>query len=621
MSAEIIDEIIERLEGLFPEAVTDGRVDPDVLLQLLGSAVEDREEKYGLTWHGKRRARQLALTPSTGTLRPEIGDSVEWDSTRNLMIEGDNLEVLKLLQKSYAGKVNLIYIDPPYNTGHDFVYQDDYRNSIHHYLRLTGQVDSGGTRLSTNTETSGRFHTDWLNMMYPRLKLARSLLREDGVIIISIDDGEVHHLRQVCAEIFGEDNFVTTVIWQKKYSPSNDAKWLSDNHDYLVLVAKNKESWRPALLPRTDEANARYSNPDQDPRGPWKSSGLDVKTYSPSTDYEITTPSGRVVRPPAGACWRVSRTRFQELVEDGRIWFGKEGNNVPAIKRFLTEVKDGITPLTVWTYSEVGHTQEGTQEVRALGVVGFDSPKPVRLLKRAIQIGAKPDALVMDFFAGSGTTAHAVMEMNAADGGSRRFILVQLPEPLDPERADQRNAAEYCDSIAKPRNLAELTKQRLRLAGQKVAADVPDASLDLGFRTYRLDSSNIASWNPDPDVLEQTLEDAVEHLKTDRSDSDIIHEILLKTGHDLCTSVAERSIAGKTVYSVDNGNLLICLAATIAPEDAEDLAVGIALWVSELSASGDARVIFRDAAFADDVAKTNVTSLLEQHGVVDVRSI
>ena len=354
-SADLVAENIAQLKALFPDAFTEDRIDFDVLRQLLGDAVDDGEEKYGLNWHGKRRARRLALTSSTGTLRPCPEESVDWDTTQNLMIEGDNLEVLKLLQKSYAGKVKLIYIDPPYNTGKDFVYPDDYRDGVKNYLQITGQVDSNGHKLSSNTEASGRFHTDWLNMMYPRLKVARNLLQQDGIIFISLDDGEIDNLRKICSEIFGEENFVTTVIWQKKYAPQNDAKWLSDNHDYIVMVARQKEIWRPNLLPRTDEANARYANPDNDPRGAWKSSGLDVKTYSAQYDYEITVPSGRVVRPPAGRVWAVGKARFNELVDDNRIWFGKSGNSVPSVKRFLSEVKDGMTPLTIWTYDEVGH--------------------------------------------------------------------------------------------------------------------------------------------------------------------------------------------------------------------------------------------------------------------------
>lgn len=624
-SPDGVAENIRRLKALFPELVTEGpngaAVNVDVLKALVGDAtVTDADEKYGLNWHGKRRARQLALMPSTGTLRPCPEDSVDWDTTQNLMIEGDNLEVLKLLQKSYAGKVKLIYIDPPYNTGKDFVYPDDYQDSIKNYLELTGQVE-GGRKISSNTEASGRFHTEWLNMLYSRLMLARNLLRDDGAILVSIDDGEVDNLRKLCNEIFGEENFVTTIVWQKKYSPSNDAKWFSDNHDYIVLFAKNKSIWRPNLLPRTEEANARYGNPDNDPRGVWKPSGLDVKTYSKEYDYEITTPSGRVVRPPKGACWRVSKSRFAELLADGRIWFGTDGNNVPAIKRFLTEVKQGITPLTIWTYNEVGHNQEATQEVRALGITGFDSPKPVRLLRRAVEICSSDDSIVVDFFAGSGTTGHAVMAQNALDGGRRRYVLVQLPEPLDPENKDQKVAADFCDKIGKPRNIAELTKERLRRAAKKIKDENPTYTGDLGFRVFKLDSSNIRAWEPDRDNLDQTLLDSMEHIKPDRTESDVLYELLLKLGLDLCVPIETRTFAGKEVHSVGGGVLMACLAPKIERAEVEALAQGIVDWHKALAPAGDTTCVFRDSAFADDVAKTNMAAILEQHGIATVRSL
>ena len=587
----------------------------------MGYAVGDGEEKYGLNWHGKRQARRLALTPSAGTLRPCPDESVDWDTTQNLMIEGDNLEVLKLLQKSYSGKVKLIYIDPPYNTGNDFVYPDDYWDGVKNYLNITGQVDGNGQKISSNTEASGRFHTNWLNMMYPRLKVARNLLRDDGIILISLDDGEIDNLRNLCSEIFGEENFITTVIWQKKYAPQNDAKWFSDNHDYIVLVARRKEVWRPNLLPRTDEANARYTNPDDDPRGVWKSSGLDVKTYTEQYDYEITTPSGRSVSPPAGRVWAVGKTRFTELVEEKRIWFGKSGNNVPSVKRFLSEVKDGMTPLTIWTYDEVGHNQEATQEVRALGVLGCDSPKPLRLLERIVQIGADKDSIVLDFFAGSGTTGHAVMNQNVVDGGQRRYIAVQIPEPIDPAKSNQRVAADYLDSIGKPRNVAELTKERLRRAGKQIGSKGGESAADLGFHVFKLESSNIKTWEPDRDNLEQSLLDHLDHIKKDRTEQDILYELLLKRGLDLCAPIEARDIAGRQVNAVDGGALIACLVEEITPDEVEELALGIAAWRDQLDNTDDTTVVFRDSAFTNDVAKTNCTEILRQRGIKNVRSI
>lgn len=620
-SADIVADNLERLKVVFPEAFAEGTVDFDALRQLLGDAVDEGDEKYGLNWHGKRRARQLALTPSTGTLRPCPEESVDWDSTQNLVIEGDNLEVLKLLQKSYSGKVKLIYIDPPYNTGNDFVYADDYSDSLTNYLALTGQIDEESKRIASNTEASGRFHTDWLNMLYPRLKLARNLLCQDGLIAISLDDGEIDNLRKMVSEIFGEENFVTTVIWQKKYSPSNDAKWLSDNHDYIVLVARSKDVWRPILLPRTDEANARYANPDDDPRGRWKSSGLDVKTYSEQYDYSITTPSGRIVNPPAGSCWRVSRGRLEELIQDNRIWFGIDGGNVPSIKRFLSEVKDGITPLTIWTYNQVGHNQEATKEVKELGVIGFDSPKPLRLLQRIVHIGSNRDSIVLDFFAGSGTTAHSVMIQNAIDGGKRRSVTVQLPEKLDPANPRQRVASTFCDEIGKPRTIAELTKERLRRAAQQICREHPNYKGDLGFRVFKLDTSNVKSWDPKPDNIEGALLSGLDHIEPERTHQDILYELLLKLGLDLCVPIQTRTIVGKAVHSVGAGTLIACLDEAISRDDVEPLAAGIADWHDELAPAGDSTVVFRDNSFADDVAKTNLAEILKQRGLGNVRSL
>ena len=366
-SPDISAENIDQMRTLFPESFVEGKLDFAVLKQLLARTVDEREEKYGLNWHGKRRARQLALTPSTGTLRPCPEESVDWDTTRNLMIEGDNLEVLKLLQKSYAGKVKLIYIDPPYNTGNDFVYPDDFQDSIKNYLLVTGQVDCDGRRFSANTESSGRFHTDWLNMMYPRLRLARTLLRDDGAMFVSIADHEIHNSRLLMDEVFGAENFVATIIWQKVFSPKNSARHFSEDHDYLVVYAKNGEIWTPKLLPRTEEMEARYGNPDNDPRGAWTSGDLSARNYYGEGTYAVSCPSGRLIDgPPPGTYWRVSRPKLDELNRDGRIWWGAEGDNTPRLKRFLSDVKEGRVPQTLWTYDEVGHTQEAKKELISL---------------------------------------------------------------------------------------------------------------------------------------------------------------------------------------------------------------------------------------------------------------
>lgn len=618
-SSDVAADNLAQLRKLFPELVTESKTGPainvDALKALVGDAtVTDADEKYGLNWHGKRAARQLALTPSTGTLRPCPEDSVDWDTTQNLMIEGDNLEVLKLLQKSYAGKVKLIYIDPPYNTGKDFVYPDNFHDSIQNYMELTGQVE-GGRKISSNTDASGRFHTDWLNMIYPRLKLAQSLLAEDGAIFVSIADHEIHNLRHAMDEIFGPENFIATVIWHKMDSPKNSAVHLSEDHDYIVIYAKNSDEWRPCPLPRTEEMIARYKNPDNDPRGNWLLGDLAARNFYAQGRYPIKTPSGKVISgPPAGSYWRISEEKFWELDRDGRIWWGAGGDNRPGIKRFISEVKDGVVPQTYWPWKDVGSTRHAKQELSQLmaadaGEDLFITPKPVRLMKRVLQIGAPKDALVLDFFAGSGTTLHAAMEQNAEDSGTRRCILVQLPEPLE-----EVTARGYS-------SIADITRDRIRRAGAKVGADNPQAAVDTGFRAFKLDTSNITAWAPKRDDLAKSLFDHLDHVVTGRSDDDVLYEMLLKLGLDLCVPTESKSVAGKTVKSIGGGVLLACLDEQITVADAEPLALGIVAWHREQQTAGEVTCVFRDSAFENDVAKTNLAAILEQHGIAKVRSL
>ena len=620
-SPDLVADNIAQLARLFPEAFTEGKVDFAVLRELLGDAIDESDEKYGLSWHGKRRARRLALTPSTGTLRPCPDESVEWDSTQNLMIEGDNLEVLKLLQKSYTNQVKLIYIDPPYNTGKDFVYRDNYKDGIRNYLKVTGQLDGNGDKLCSNTEASGRFHTNWLNMMYPRLKLARILLRHDGFLFMTVDDMEVHHLRQAADEIFGEENFVANVVWEKKYTRSNDAQFFSDNHDHVLIFAKNRSDSELSLQRRTTGQEAAYSNPDSHPKGPWKATPLHAKSGGNTSPY--TFKNGMTWAPPPGTYRRFSDQTMARMDDDNAIWFGSDGLATPSRKTFLSEAKSGVSPVTIWPYKEVGHNHEANNEVKELLAQGvFSNPKPTRLIQRMIELAASSadePCIVLDFFAGSGTTGHAVMKQNAMDDGCRRYILVQLPEAVDSENREQKTTAAYLTGLGKPLNVAEITKERLRRASSQVGQSLSPP--DLGFRVFKLDSSNIRAWEPDRTNMAQSLLDYVDHIKPDRSEDDLFYELLLKLGFDLCAPVEQREMAGKRVNAVADGALVTCLAESIKGPEVDELALGIVAWRDEMKEAEDISVVFRDSAFEDDVAKANMTEVLRQYGVKDVRSL
>lgn len=635
-SEDIIGNNIAQLKALFPELLTETAkgvsINIDVLKALVGdSTATDIDEKYGLSWHGKRRARQMALTPSTGTLRPSPGDSVDWATTQNLMIEGDNLEVLKLLQKSYAGKVKLIYIDPPYNTGKDFVYPDNFQDSIRSYFELTGQVE-GGAKISSNAEASGRFHTDWLNMIYPRLKLAHSLLRNDGVIFISIDDHEVDDLRKVCQEIFGEENFIASVCWERADSPRMDADYFSTKHDYVLCYTKNAENFKILRTPYSgDDIPEHFNKVDSAGRKyylkPLRAMGGQGETRAarPNLYFPLTAPDGTSVYPKleggGDGAWRWSKNK---IASDGdRIeWAGGNRSWTPYYRIFADE-SSGKPPETIWFSEDVGSTRNATSEVKALfdGVKCFDTPKPVALIDKILSLSTNDDDIVLDFFGGSGTTGHAVMARNALDGGNRRFILVQLPEPLDPENKDQKIASDLCDQLKRPRTISELCKERLRRSALKVKSENSSFSGDAGFRVFKLDMSNIKPWSADVSNLPQTLIDHEEHIVTGRSEADIVYEILLKLGLDLCVPIESKLINGKTVGSIGNGVLMVCLADSIQSKEVEALAQGIVAWHETLSPSGDTSCVFLDSAFQNDVAKSNMSAILEQHGIAKVRSL
>lgn len=613
-TADGVDVNLEKLSRAFPEVITetvgeDGKIrrvaDFEKLKMLLGdSAAERPQEFYEFTWPGKNEAIFEAAKATTKTLRPCPEESKNWDTTQNLYIEGDNLEALKILQKTYLGKVKMIYIDPPYNTGKDFVYRDNFHKSAEEgKADETVRDEETDNNLFQNTESNGRFHSDWCSMIYPRLKLARDLLRDDGVIFISIDDNEVHNLRKICDEIFGESNFVAQLIWERAFAPKNDAKFVSNSHDYVVMYTKNICNFKIGRLSRTEEADARYSNPDNDPRGVWQSDNMTVKTYTASCDYPITTPSGRVVEPPAGRCWRLSKNAFLERLQDNRIWFGADGNGVPRIKRFLNELKfDGMAPTSILFYKEVGHSQEGAKEVKDLidGKGLFDGPKPVRLLRRLLRLAnTDKDSIILDFFSGSATTAHACMQLNAEDGGNRKFIMVQLPEVCAPD--SEAAKAGY-------KNICEIGKERIRRAGEKIKAEhaTTAPNLDIGFRVLKIDESIMKDVFYSPNATSQDLLSTLEsNIKEDRTDLDLLFACLVDWGVELSMPLKTESIDGVEIHTMSDGDtpaLIACFAQNI-----------LEAVVRKIVARHPLRAVFRDSSFADNPAKINLTEIFKTY--------
>ena len=627
---DIVDVNVGKIGKLFPNCLTErigenGRlehaIDFDKLrVELSKGIVEGQQERYQFTWPGKREAMRIANTPTNMNLRPDRESSVDFDNTGNLYIEGDNLEVLKILREDYLGKVKMIYIDPPYNTGNDFVYEDDFSQTSGEFRGKSGMFDEDGNMIlqnyEVNSESNGRFHTDWLNMIYPRLKVARDLLTEDGVIFISIDDNEVENLRKVCDEVFGERNFIAQLIWERAYSPKNDARFISNSHDYIIMFAKNIDNYVIGRLDRTDEANARYQNPDNDPRGVWKPSDLSVKTYNAECDYPITTPTGRIIEPPAGRCWRLSKKAFFERLQDNRIWFGSDGNSVPCIKRFLTELKyDGMAPTSILFYKEVGHSQEGAKEVVSLfGDKGvFDGPKPVRLLQRLITLAnLKDDSIVLDFFSGSATTAHALMKTNLEKGTDRKFILVQLPEKVSDKKKDQGYGT-----------ICEIGKERIRRAGKKILEELATKKaenglfdkeseptrLDVGFRVLKLDTSNMQDvyYTPE-DSSAATLFD--DNVKPDRTPEDLLFQVMLEYNLPLSAKIERKTIAGKEVFSVNDDYLIACF-----DENVNETVI------TEVAKRKPLYFIMRDSSLSSDQVADNFEQIFNAYSKDTIRRI
>ncbi len=620
LSPDLKEERLAFLREVVPEAFADGKLDPARLAAALGDAADTGPERYGLSWKGKAECIRLAQRPSSATLLPDREASVDWDTTENLVIEGDNLEVLKLLQRGYAGKVKLIYIDPPYNTGKEFIYSDNYRDPLRQYLLDTGQIAPDSRRTTSEEVGGGRVHSRWLSMMWPRLWLARNLLSETGVLAVSIDDNEVHTLRTVLDELFGEENFVATFAWQKRDTPANDAKGVSVTHEYVVMYRRGEEFARN-LLPRGEEQLQNYKNPDADPRGPWTRTSLIRKEHREGRDFPLRNPAGRERRPPPGTSWRGPPEKFAEYAAADRLWWGADGDgDLPFLKRFLSEVKEGVVPISWWDYEFAGSNRNGKMEIRQLfeNDVPFETPKPTRLVQRLLEVATSAGTgdLVLDFFAGSGTTGDAVMRLNAEDAGDRRFILVQYPEPTE--------------QLTYP-TIADSTRARLRAAkklledkdtGQRSlpGAEAAPSKQDRGFRSFKLAPSNFRIWDSDgaprdPAALAKQLAMFVDPLVEDRTPEDVVTEILLKSGAGervvapLSDRVEERTIAGKKVFvtSFVAGKplLFICLERPLERE----------LFRGMMEAGAE-QIVVLDAGFAgNDGLKANIALELASHDV------
>lgn len=611
-SKDILTENIEKLKELFPEVFSEGKIDFKKLEEELGNFTCNEPERYNFTWAGKSEAKKIAQTPSTGTLRPCKEESKNWDTTQNLYIEGDNLEVLKLLQKSYYKQVKMIYIDPPYNTGQDFVYRDNFHDNIKNYLEITEQVDSEGKKLSTNSDTNGRYHSDWLCMMYPRLKLARNLLKDDGVIFISIDDNEVDNLKKICNEIFGEDNLIETIVWKRRANTPND-RFIGKIHEYILVYAKTMDKVHLELQPRNQELDEKYKNPDNDPRGPWFADNLSANgkggRLTESSIFPILNPvNGKEYLPPKNKCWLFNKEKVDDYIKDNRIGF-RESTGSPYLKRFLLEVRQGATLPTI--ILDGGFSSDSAKLIRDLfNEDVFEFTKPLQLISKLLRTGTLKNSLVLDFFSGSATTAHAVMQLNAEDEGSRKFIMVQLPETTD-EKSEAYKAG-Y-------KNICEIGKERIRRAGEKIIAENSDkdlSNLDIGFKVLKLDSSNIKAWDSNFDNVEGSLLDAVENIKSDRTSEDLLYEILLKYGLDLTLPIEEKVVDGKKVFVIGYGALVACLDDDITIPTVEAIAKLKEHYQSEIM-----RVVFKDASFKDAVVKTNAYQILKQFGIDEVVSV
>ena len=610
----ITDENTAKIAALFPHCVSEGKIDFELLKQELSNSIIDgSQERYQLNWVGKREALLTANAPIAKTLRPCREESVNFDTTENLYIEGDNLDALKLLQETYLNKVKMIYIDPPYNTGNDFIYEDDFAENTADYLQRSNQKDESGNRLTANPESNGRFHSDWLSMMYPRLKLARNLLRDDGVIFISIDDNEQANLKRLCDEVFGETNFVTSIAWQSRTSVQNDTD-ISEQHEYILVYAKERRSENKRLKESNQNVwyklpsfaayplpldKQRFSNPDNDPRGLWKADPFDAPNVRENLTYEIENPNtGEKYLPPQGRCWRTEPQKYLTLLKDNRIVFGTNGTSRPQLKVFYEEKKEfGEVNRTWWEGNSFGTSTNGTKELQGLfGQSPFSFPKPTKLVDALLKMATRENNIILDFFSGSATTAHAVMQLNAEDGGKRKFIMVQIPEACD-EKSEAFKAG-Y-------KTIADIGKERIRRAGQKIKTDnaLTATDLDIGFRVLKVDSSNMNEVYYSPDAINKDdLHLFINNIKDDRSDEDLLFQVLLDWGVDLTLPIERQTIDGKTVFVVAVDAIVACF----------DRAEGVSeSFIKELAKIKPLRAVFCDGGFANDSVKINVEQIFK----------
>ena len=615
-SVNKVDENIAKIGALFPNCLTerkneDGEVelaiDFDMLKQELSSViVEGNEERYQFTWPDKKKSILLANAPIAKTLRPCREESVDFDTTENLYIEGDNLDVLKVIHETYLHKIKMIFIDPPYNTGKDFIYGDNFTIPEEQFLTADGQIDEDGYQMVQNTQANGRFHTDWLNSMYSPLKIARDLLTEDGSIFIAIDDHEYSNLKRICDEIYGESSFVATIVWENFYGRSNAAA-ISPAHNYILIYAMNGEDWKYTrnLLERSEDSSSKYKNPDNDPKGPWRLGPVFASgERHEGLMYTITTPSGKQVSPPKGSHWRMREHDFWKMVDEGRIVFGKTGDSAPATKLYLSEVQAGLVPRTIWLSNEVGHTQEGKREIQVLFPenVPFDTPKPTRLLKQLVQIGSNDNEIIMDFFSGSASTADAVMQINAQAQGNRKFIMVQIPETFEGEYITDR-----------PKNICEIGKERIRRAGRKIKDDSPltTQNLDTGFRVLKLDSSNMKDVYYTPADYEISMFDTLaDNIKEDRTPVDLLFQVMLDLGVLLSSKIEETIIAGKKVFNVADGFLMACFDENVSDET-----------ITAVAKQKPYYFVMRDSSLASDSVATNFDQIFATYSPDTVRKV